>query len=109
MPIRALVIVGLLAGADYLAWNWSVGSGEDALSVVTGLALAPLIVALLWLAMLSTLSGAARFARAQRARPGAAPLGTPRGRRRRRRDPHAGDARTRASGSSASSSKKIAA
>lgn len=54
MLLVPLGIVLLLTGADYLLWSWSLTSGHDLLALFCGLTLAPLTIALLWLALLAT-------------------------------------------------------
>jgi len=50
---RPLVpVLGLTLG-DYLLWNWSLNGSHDVLALVSGLTLPPLVVACLWLLVLS--------------------------------------------------------
>lgn len=44
-----MLLVAALAGGDYLLWNWSSNGGSATIALISGLALAPLILALLWL------------------------------------------------------------
>jgi hypothetical protein len=81
---RPLAVVSLLALADYLLWNWSLGGDHDILALVAGLTLVPLLIALAWLLVKGTtglVADAARRSRTRlatrtataRARAGAAP------------------------------------
>lgn len=49
VPTRPLLLVAALAGGDYLLWMWSSNGGSATIALITGLALAPLILALIWL------------------------------------------------------------
>jgi hypothetical protein len=49
VPTRPLLLVAALAG-DYLLWTWSSDGGSATIALFSGLALAPLILALIWLA-----------------------------------------------------------
>lgn len=53
VPIRPLLLVAALAGGDYLLWTWSSEGHSTTLALISGLALAPLILALLWLIALT--------------------------------------------------------
>jgi hypothetical protein len=53
VPIRPLLLVAALAGGDYLLWTWSSAGHSTTLALISGLALAPLILALLWLVALT--------------------------------------------------------
>lgn len=68
MPIRPLLLVAALAGGDYLLWTWSSDGDSTTVALISGLALAPLILALIWLVSL----GVARTAIAKAASPQAA-------------------------------------
>jgi hypothetical protein len=61
--LRPLAIVSVLAGGDYLLWNWSLQGNHDVLALVAGLTLPPLALALIWLL---ALNGARLLARAAR-------------------------------------------
>ncbi len=50
VPTRPLLLVAALAGGDYLLWTWSSDGGSATIALISGLALAPLILALIWLA-----------------------------------------------------------
>jgi hypothetical protein len=50
---RPLALVFVLAGADYLLWNWSLQGNHDVLALVSGLTLTPLALALMWLLALN--------------------------------------------------------
>lgn len=50
VPIRPLLLVAALAGGDYLLWIWSSNGASTTIALISGLALAPLILALIWLA-----------------------------------------------------------
>ncbi len=52
-PLRPLALVSLLAGCDYLLWNWSLAHGHDILALVAGMTLPPLLIALAWLLVVS--------------------------------------------------------
>ncbi len=56
----------MLAGGDYLLWNWSLQGNHDVLSLVSGLTLPPLAIALAWLLALNATRLLARIARAPR-------------------------------------------
>jgi hypothetical protein len=49
VPTRPLLLVAALAGGDYLLWTWSSDGGSATVALISGLALAPLILALIWL------------------------------------------------------------
>ncbi|HEV7942663.1 MAG TPA: hypothetical protein VGP17_07665 [Solirubrobacteraceae bacterium] len=49
MPTRPMLLVAAVAGGDYLLWTWSSDGGSATIALISGLALAPLILALLWL------------------------------------------------------------
>jgi hypothetical protein len=49
VPTRPLLLVAALAGGDYLLWTWSSDGGSATIALFSGLALAPLILALIWL------------------------------------------------------------
>jgi hypothetical protein len=68
---RPLAIVSLLALADYLLWNWSLGGSRDILALVAGLTLVPLLIAVAWLLVRDTTRLLAKTARRTRARPAA--------------------------------------
>lgn len=59
---RLLACVLLLTLGDYLLWNWSLGGNHDVLGLVSGLALPPLLIAVVWLLA----RGALRVLAAQR-------------------------------------------
>jgi membrane protein implicated in regulation of membrane protease activity len=44
-----MLLVAAVAGGDYLLWTWSSDGGSATIALISGLALAPLILALLWL------------------------------------------------------------
>lgn len=50
MPTRPLLLVAALAGGDYLLWTWSSDGASGTVALISGLALAPLLLALIWLA-----------------------------------------------------------
>jgi hypothetical protein len=50
---RPLALVSVLAGGDYLLWNWSLQGSHDVLALISGLTLTPLAIALLWLLALN--------------------------------------------------------
>jgi hypothetical protein len=59
----------VLAGGDYLLWNWSLQGNHDVLSLISGLTLPPLAIALAWLLALNATRLLARIARAPRQHP----------------------------------------
>jgi hypothetical protein len=63
-----LALVSVLAGGDYLLWNWSLQSNHDVLALVAGLTLPPLAIALIWLLALNTARLLARAARVSQQR-----------------------------------------
>ena len=46
---RPLAVVSLLALADYLLWDWSLGGSHGVIGLVAGLTLVPLLIAVAWL------------------------------------------------------------
>ncbi len=52
-PIRSLAVVGVLTLGDYLLWNWSLGANHDAVALVAGMTLIPLLIALTWLVVVA--------------------------------------------------------
>ncbi|MGI8559515.1 MAG: hypothetical protein ACR2ND_14635 [Solirubrobacteraceae bacterium] len=64
MSPRPLAVLLILVLADWGAWTWSIGAGHGTLSLLAGLLMAPLFVALLWLATM-TASSLARAAAAR--------------------------------------------
>jgi hypothetical protein len=79
-------VLGIAIG-DYLLWNWSLNGSHDVLALVSGLTLPPLVVAGLWLLVLSVADLiAARVRRpSARARAGAGGAHARNRRRQRRR------------------------
>jgi hypothetical protein len=69
VPHRPLALLSVLAGGDYLLWNWSLQGNHDVLSLVSGLTLPPLAIALAWLLALNATRLLARIARAPRKLP----------------------------------------
>jgi fatty acid desaturase len=49
VPTRPLLLVAALVAGDYLLWTWSSDGASPTIALISGLALAPLILALLWL------------------------------------------------------------
>jgi hypothetical protein len=88
---RPLAIVSLLALADYLLWNWSLGGSRDILALVAGLTLVPLLIAVAWLLVRDTTRLLAKTARRTRTRPTATRAGDARARAGR---PRTGTLRT---------------
>lgn len=66
MRNRPLALVLVLAGGDYLLWNWLLQGNHDVLALVSGLTLPPLAIALIWLLALNATRLLARAARAPR-------------------------------------------
>ena len=77
---RPLAIVSLLALADYLLWNWSLGGSHDILALVAGLMLVPLLIAVAWLFVKGVTRLLAETARRTRTRPARARAGATRAR-----------------------------
>jgi hypothetical protein len=50
---RTLVPVAGFALGDYLLWNWSVNANHEVISLIAGLTLLPLLVAVVWLLALT--------------------------------------------------------
>jgi hypothetical protein len=70
---RPLALVSVLAGGDYLLWNWSLQGSHDVLALMSGLTLTPLAIALLWLLALNAARLLSRIApRVRTARTGVA-------------------------------------
>jgi hypothetical protein len=65
---RPVVFVSGLTFADYLLWTWSLNHNHDVLALISGLTLPPLVVACLWLIVLSVARVLAHFARMPRVR-----------------------------------------
>jgi hypothetical protein len=65
---RPLAIVSVLAGGDYLLWNWSLQGNHDVLALIAGLTLPPLAIALICLLVLNTARLLARAARSSQQR-----------------------------------------
>ena len=75
MSFRPLVVVFGLALGDYLLWNWSLNTSHDAVALISGLTLPPLLIALVWLLVVSAMRGLMRISRREpQARPGEPPL-----------------------------------
>ncbi|HEX2016985.1 MAG TPA: hypothetical protein VGN69_09835 [Solirubrobacteraceae bacterium] len=76
MPARWLLITALLLAADYGAWRWATASDAETPAIVSGLALAPLALALVWLLARAAVSVAGHALRAghDRLRPRASHL-----------------------------------
>lgn len=53
MPKKPLALVTALAVCDYLLWNWSSEGKSTVLALISGLALAPLLLVLIWLVALA--------------------------------------------------------
>jgi hypothetical protein len=70
----------LLALADYLLWNWSLGGSHDILALVAGLTLVPLLIAVAWLFVKGVTRLLAETARRTRTRPALARAGATRAR-----------------------------
>ncbi|HMD55924.1 MAG TPA: hypothetical protein VKG82_00460 [Solirubrobacteraceae bacterium] len=90
MLYRPLVLVSGLTLGDYLLWRWSLNGNHEALALVSGVTLPPLLLALVWLLAKSAMR--ALVLRASRRTDGAALAGGARRRRRGPRDaPHTGE------------------
>ena len=63
MSFRPLVVVFGLALGDYLLWNWSLNTSHDAVALISGLTLPPLLIALVWLLVVSAMRGLMRISR----------------------------------------------
>jgi hypothetical protein len=70
-PLWPLALVSLLAIGDYLLWNWSLSANHDILALVAGLTLPPLLVALVWLFVVTVGRALARSFRRPPGRSGA--------------------------------------
>jgi len=79
-------VLGLAIG-DYLLWNWSLNGSHDVLALVSGLTLPPLVVACLWLLVLSVADFIAARIRRPSARARAGGARTRASRRRRQGQP----------------------
>jgi hypothetical protein len=101
--LAPLAVVFALVAIDYVVWNWAIGANHEILALIAGLAMAPLAIALAWLAALALGSGALvlarRFAQQLASRLGARPAGSTRPahvpRRARRARSRRGDADSR--------------
>jgi hypothetical protein len=51
VPLKALAFVAALAGGDYLLWNDSLSGNHEVLALISGFALAPLLIVLTWLVL----------------------------------------------------------
>ena len=49
VPTRLLLIALTLLGGDYLLWSWATNGNSDTLALISGIALVPLILVVLWL------------------------------------------------------------
>src|SRR5712691_11855497 len=63
MVLAPLAVVFALVAIDYGIWTWAIGANHEVVSLVAGLAMAPLVIALAWLAALALGSGAIAVAR----------------------------------------------
>jgi hypothetical protein len=63
MLLAPLVVVFALVAIDYGVWNWAIGGNHQVVALVAGLAMAPLVIALAWLAAVALGSGAITLAR----------------------------------------------
>jgi len=105
-----LALVSVLAGGDYLLWNWSLQGSHDVLALVAGLTLPPLAIALIWLLALNTARLLARAARPSQAHSQAQPQARSQARRRGMRLPQQpAQHEQHSGGEQASSSSKLAA
>ncbi len=72
MSRRPSVFVLALTVGDYLLWNWSLSANHDALALVSGLTLPPLVLVSLWIVaagamrLVAALAAGRRSARARR-------------------------------------------
>jgi hypothetical protein len=55
VPKKPLALVTAVTVCDYLVWNWSSEGNSGIVSLITGLALAPLLLAFAWLLLLGLL------------------------------------------------------
>lgn len=104
VPTRLLLIALSLLGGDYLLWSWATDGNSDTLALISGVALVPLILLVLWLFALGV-------AKALIARPMKGAIGGSPARLRTRNRLASTDqgAATAASSINARSSEKIAA
>jgi hypothetical protein len=63
VPARRLVVICGLALGDYLLWNWSLNANHDVLALISGLTLPPLVLAVVWLLVVSAMRGLVGFSR----------------------------------------------
>jgi hypothetical protein len=63
MLLAPLAVVFALVAIDYGVWTWAIGGNHEVVALVAGLAMAPLVIALAWLAALAIGSGAITVAR----------------------------------------------
>jgi hypothetical protein len=52
---RPLALVSTLTLGDFLLWHWSLNGNHDVLALVSGLTLPPLLIAFLWLLVVSVM------------------------------------------------------
>ncbi|MGA2470721.1 MAG: hypothetical protein ABSG64_08530 [Solirubrobacteraceae bacterium] len=45
MPLVALGVTALLAGLDWVAWDWATTTGHDTVGLIAGLLMVPIVVA----------------------------------------------------------------
>lgn len=57
MAVRPLAAALTLVLADWGLWTWSIGSDHGNVSLIAGLVMAPLFVALIWLATMAVTGG----------------------------------------------------
>ncbi len=66
MSRRPSVFVLALTVGDYLLWNWSLSANHEALALVSGLTLPPLVLVSLWIVAMSAVRLVAAFAAGRR-------------------------------------------
>src|SRR5260370_30088952 len=63
MLLAPLVVVFALVAIDYGVWTWAIAGNHEVVALVAGLAMAPLVITLAWLAAVALGSGAIAVAR----------------------------------------------
>jgi integral membrane sensor domain MASE1 len=61
MLLAPFAVVVLLVFGDWVVWNWAIGADHGTIALISGMAMAPLVVALAWYGAraLSAMLGAA--------------------------------------------------
>lgn len=69
MHRRPTIVLLALLGVDYALWLWAVGAGDGTASLLTGLLLVPLGIAVVWRLLSGALGAIARAPRRRPSRP----------------------------------------